>query len=456
MDNLPEKLLSRIFQELPTKELGALSTVTKKFSRIATPFLYSKCDLADSASRDQHRAVRAILHTLVARPELRPLAQGISVGDWPNCGEAAEGAKHHELSMTAISDVIQCMPSLRNCPNDYQWDVGKGLREPRQSAMTTAILSMLPNLKTVSFNKDPSRWRGGYDNDSDSAIGLVLQLIELSEASQLARSPVMQSVSYISLGGKTKPDDLGWDVDSVFMCLRLPTLKKFVGGGCIDSEWSVNWDGQYDVSNATDLTLFDCGLETLTLQKLLRFCRTLTSFKCLRVCESESRGGFRDYTYSYAGVHHDLSRHQESLHSLHLHAKACGHPNCWSHRPVESFAALHNLKFLEVDEDALFGIQEAFERPFGEILSANLEYMVIKGEPEVPQRDVFEEVMKALVLGRLHATFEVQDGCITEAESMLTCYSNIKLEEITDRYQVEKRVICSFLIYKREDGTSEA
>lgn len=459
MDNLPEELLSRIFQDLPTKELGTLSTVNHKFSRIATPFLYSKCDLADSATRDQHRSVKAILNTLVARPELRSLAQEIHIGDWPNCGrgpEDREDRMRQKISMTAVSDIIQCMLALRNCPDAFQYDVGMNLLECTQGAMTAAILSMLPNLTKISFNKNPRDWRNRYHDDPDYATGLTLQLIDLSATSALIGTSLMHSVSYISVGGKTDPDHVGWDVGAVFMCLRLPTLQNFVAGGCQDSEWSLNWRGEDQVSNATDVTLYDCSIETETIQKLLRFCRALRRFKCARICQRDGTSYDAHYTYSYVGLHRDLFRHRESLHSLHLHTKSCGHNNCWDHNPIKSLAALENLKFLEVDEDALFGIEETSARPFAEILPASLKHIIIKGELYDSQRDVIEEIRKALLRGGMQTTFEVEDGCIKEAECVLTCYPVIKLEEITDRYQVEGRTICSFLIYKREDERREA
>lgn len=215
----------------------------------------------------------------------------------------------------------------------------------------------------------------------------------------------------------------------------------------------MNWEGEDKVSHVKHFTLFDCAIETDTIQKLLRFCHAPESFKCLRVCEDHM--SITPYNYSYEGFHHDLLLHLESLHSLHLHTKSCGEKNRWQYEAVESFAALVNLRFLEVDEDALFGTHLTHGRPLDLILPPNVQNVIIIGEPYDFQTDTFEEIRDALLVARMCTTFEIQDGCITDAESMLSSWPSIKLQEITDRYEINSKVICSFLIAKREGETSE-
>lgn len=124
--------------------------------------------------------------------------------------------------------------------------------------------------------------------------------------------------------------------------------------------------------------------------------------------------------------------------------------------PIETLAFLKNLEYLEVDEDVLVGNTWPYIRPLGDILPPNLPHVVIKGERNpYPQKQLFQAIGRAVLSGEIHATVEIRDACITNAEHALRHMPAIELREITDRHEVHSKSFCSFLISKRDDGTAE-
>lgn len=459
MDKLPEELVSRILQDLPSEGLGAIPTVNKKLCRIATPFLYSKCDLTDSKRRDQYQAVRCLMRTFMERPELRSLPQEICIGDWRASTVSMSEYSLSKLSIKDVDDILRSIPFLRKCVTRYHDRVARRLLgTPSQDAMTVAILCMLPDLRRVTLSRDPARNLEGVSYEGRDT--LTFRMIELSGTGLLNGSSLLQHVSHVSVGSKvgSRLDSTAWDVSLVFKCLRLPALKTFVGAGCIDTESPLPQDIH---SSATEVILSDCAIQTKTIQRLLRSCRDLTTFKCQQVCYYDAP--FRPCNYSYAELHKDLFHHRQSIRYLSLHAKSCGHSNRWASDPIESFTDLAHLKSLEVDEDALFGNQQMAQRHLDQILPTSLEHVVVKVERNTDQTALYQKICLALISGGLRTTFELHDARIKDAEEVVKGLQEIKLQEITDRYEVVDpdddnlaHPICSFLISKRKEEALEA
>lgn len=112
--------------------------------------------------------------------------------------------------------------------------------------------------------------------------------------------------------------------------------------------------------------------------------------------------GNYDYDSSYTDVHLDLSRHRKSLHRLHLSTKACGHDNSYEFEPVHSLADLEVLEYLEVDEDARWGIQAVKDRPLTSIFPTGLKRLIILGEEKNHNSEVWKEYA-GMVLSEDHS-----------------------------------------------------
>lgn len=370
------------------------------------------------------------------------------------------------ISIPELGAIIQCMPFLASYDREDQLKWMNKLLASSQDAMTMTILSLLPNLRSLTLDRDVDKW---YHNGMETLFRplnsrrkLTTSLIADSTRPPRNAFPLFKDVSYLCIDGNlTGTEDAEWEVDTTAVYLRLPALRTFVGRGCADTlshvvegEQRLKDIGPF--SNVTDITLEDCAIHTEDIQNVLRFCHALESLRCPRFCQKHF-GVDPPPNYLYAGLYNDLYRHRGSLRSLQLHARACSHGITRHREPIETLAFLEKLEFLEVDEDVLFGNQGFTSRPLGRILPPNLQIVVVKGESHTyHQFSLFQEIGRALLSGEVRATFAVHDGCVTDAENVLRDMPTIEIREISEQYEVDTHWICSFIIYKEEDKAFKA
>lgn len=473
MDKLPDELLCEIFNRLKPdrfasnsygvpKSFRRLALVNKRFNRIATPFLYERISFPHSEKR--RRAIK-LLKTLIKASALTSFVRDLSA--FPDAINDALGP----VTLIDLAEIVQRAPALASCPVDYQRQFGTDLLASRPDAMLAAVLHFVPHLESLTIRIN-FKW-GRADRDEfpvyftaeDFDQTLTMRLIELSVTPSLASFSLFHRLTYVCIDKGHFPDDestgslAGLDVHLVSFFLRLPCLKTFLGIGLCDMDKDSTWGCEEESSSVTRLELLHCEIGAASMRKVLRSCRALEKFACTRVCRNCLTEDFGDdYDYSYTDIDHDLLRHRESLHDLEFGTRACYHGNLRIDEPVKTFAALHNLKTLQVDEHALFGCYDEYDedgRCLAEILPTGLQHITIQGEDredEGGQCGIYRQIWRILTSNNdlLSATFK--QSMVDDALGMLEKLPGIAIQE--RRFSRNEYGFCTFIMYRAETRSS--
>lgn len=219
MDSLPKELLSRICKDLHRGELWSLSLVSKKFARIATNFLYSNVELPVHEWNCQIRSARLFLRTLISTPTLCTLVKHIRVGNWQLDNVAAKNADlsddaewpfyHRTVKYTPDANVspaelcntVQSVLALDSLPAEHQDEFRLKLLDSSYDTITTAILCLVPNLKSFVLTMDSETSRYNAETGCNFNRLQTLKLIELSTDTLLADCNLFQELRHVWMDG---------------------------------------------------------------------------------------------------------------------------------------------------------------------------------------------------------------------------------------------------------------
>lgn len=456
MEKLPEELLWRICRNLDRAgDVQKLALVNKKWARIATPLLYERISLDQLPYKEQVGAQRQLLSTLISSPTSRPLVRRLDISNW-RIFDIETDVGVAPTSLTDFTGIIQCLPALLACPIDFQRKFGVNLLQSSLDAMLTAILNLLPDLASLSLAVNC--WAGLPERDGEETTRICLdfdealsvRLVRFSTTQSLASYSILKSLRWVSISEDIFWDNDtqimgGWDTNIISFFLRLPTLNTFIGRGCYDTNNGSTWDCEERASSVTNINLYSCRLGAEALRKILRACQALETFTCDRIClDCFGRRVSYDYDSSYAGVHHELYHHRESLTSLHLFSRSCEHSR--NDEPLETLSALNSLSILKADQSALF--RNGAPRGLSEFFPSNLSEITFLGEDEEWQNEMLLAIGRTL-LSDVDASLPAIDfkkirGI--EVDVILQKLPGIALEETSDResggsYNVRMRKI---------------
>ena len=162
-----EELLCRIIANVPRKALLNVALVDRKLSRIATPLIYAKCKFNNHTREGRLRSLGCLLRTLVSNPGLRSLTWKLRTGDWKMSDPFANMSGAPPMSLAELGELVSCTPALNSYPPDFQRQLGNGLLNLWQDAITVAILCLLPNLSSIVLELD---YRGRRRDEPDTQL----------------------------------------------------------------------------------------------------------------------------------------------------------------------------------------------------------------------------------------------------------------------------------------------
>lgn len=413
MEKLPEELLCRTFRSIERiGDLQKLPLVNRKWARIATPLLYERVSLDEGPYKQQVRALRQLLSTLVSSPTSRSLVRRLDMGHWKNDEANACNLEIPSMSLADLAGIIQCLPALASCPIELQRKFGVNLLSLSSDAMLTAVINLLPNLTSLSLTVNRcqplSEKNGGVvflTHRLEFGETLTMRLIALSATQPLASFPVLSCLSWVQISedvffNNGSEATQRWEVNIIALFLRLPTLRTFFGRGCSDMNSRTRWACDERASSVTNIELYASRLGSESIRKILSSCQALGTLVCERICREcfGEEVNVKDDS-SYIGLHHDLYDHRESLTHLRLIAKSCLHANSREDKPVETLVGLNKLTTLAIDESALLDLHADVGalRSLDNFFPSNLQTIDIIGEPEECQDAMFLEIGRRLL-----------------------------------------------------------
>lgn len=451
MDALPEEILCRILKEVEFEQsMEQLPLVNRKFARIVTPMLYYEVRLAYRCA-PQQRTARRFLDTVVKYPHLRPLCRHLSIGEWQTIHKDANIVDNASISLYDLSNIIQNIPALASFPFEWQRKFVAELVHSVPDAMLAAILTLLPNVRRLSFQMNRHYCEHPDDIEMtdftslDFNTTLMMRLIGFSTIPSLKSFSLFSRLNRVAIIDDCEDDSPGWNTNLISSFLRLPTLKTFIGHGCRDMNEDSTWCCDSGASQVTSIDLSHCRLGAETIRKVLQSCKALEEFKLARVCKN-CWGENEAYDYSYISTHHHLHRHTESLRFLRLQSQSCHHTSSRDEELVETLAMLENLQYLEIDEDALFGSHNECTRSLAELLPRTLQDLTIYGEETREQFDTIFEVRQTLLSNTNFSTVRFEDAYIVDVEKVLEKLPGVAFEEISERHNG----FCDFRMYNVE------
>lgn len=205
MDQLPEELLVRVFNHLNRTDQMRVSLASKNFSRIAMPLLYTNCELAPYETCDVRlRLIRRFLRTTASAAHLATLVKQIGIGEWQ--AGLPEARQVAPISGSEAWIIVQQIPGWIHYPLPHLYELRDALTASSQDAMTTTMLCMLPNLRTVTFSmfsrcyhEDEYRMAPSFP---DFGKTLTMRLFDIAtQTSRTHRLPLFQQLSHIFLDG---------------------------------------------------------------------------------------------------------------------------------------------------------------------------------------------------------------------------------------------------------------
>ena len=209
MDKLPEELLGEIIRTLRPSELKRLALVNKGFARITMTLLYTDCKLVHKESYDQLQLIRSLLRTIVKSSDLRALVRHVHIGDWQTGQPEATDENVAKITKADLGAFIACIPHYPSWTSDYQRKFECGLRNSSQDAMAATILSLIPNVESLTLET----YHYEYNDHEDLMMfapldfnkTLTFELIEL--ASIPSQTALLKSLTSIKINGKIYPDE---------------------------------------------------------------------------------------------------------------------------------------------------------------------------------------------------------------------------------------------------------
>lgn len=229
---------------------------------------------------------------------------------------------------------------------------------------------------------------------------VTTRLIEIAVTSSPTKPLLLNNLTSALLEADLHPSggSWGWEIRIASLFFSLPALRKFVGSGCRDTDENLPWTCKDGQSGVIHVELNGCKIGADSIRRLLRACRALETFKCIRFSK-EMYDQFIPCDYSHAEIHHDLLRHRSTLCCLHLHSKYELEECTLDDEPIKlgALASLEALEELEVDEDVLYGRYGCGSYPFANLLPPNLKRLTVKCECEPYQELLFFEMRRALL-----------------------------------------------------------
>ena len=414
MDTLPEELLSAIFSHLEPDDLQRVSLVNTVFARITRPLLYSHCDTTygdfDGEDDDTERIER-LLSVFMFNPQLARFVEELTLGAWhTDC--FTESSELASLNLTELTPILLHSP--------FGNDMEDALEDRQTDAYIAIMLSIMPKLKSLSMNLYHYRYDDQGTRTYEPIDFMRTMTIRLIRLATLSTAPphglsILNNLTEAHLRGPLIRDDAPWvfDVSVASVFLNLPSLRTLEVILCAERDNAADWKCNENVSNVKTLMFDICQIGHATIQKALRSCKSLQSFVCKRFC-AECRPHCEGSS-SYADIHLDLTKHAPSLGKLCIHSMECDGQNGFdpheepNEEPILTFATLHSLRELEVDEYALYGPNRYEAHPLVEILPITLEKIRLKVLPAHDQDEILHQVPRLLLSSQTLKEVTVED-----------------------------------------------
>ena len=349
METMPDELIAQIFQHLQPDSLVNAALVSKKLGSITQSVLYAHLSLENGLPDRLCSQIEALLHTLLARPKLRKYAKSITLSVWlPLQSEEVEFADFSESDLDELCDANIALHSLLS-----RGTLKYRLKEPCQDAMNAVLLGLLPNLVSITLERNVHNDQRSESNLEDNV--LACQLLSQASAPSNLRCGFLQNLREVHLIRSCYERSGGWSLNFISSVFKIPSLRTLKVSGCRRN--GDPWSCVQRASNIEYLSLLDFDLTSDDIAAALRSCRSLKSFVCVQRCRlCDERPGDLDYRRIYR----ELLPFKATLKALCLHDPLCStHENetPWG-ATIGSLTPFTQLENLMLDENALYSNSE--------------------------------------------------------------------------------------------------
>ncbi|KAF2833103.1 hypothetical protein CC86DRAFT_5022 [Ophiobolus disseminans] len=384
LEKLPDELLLHILDstgslESPTLSFSAICLVSRRFNRVATPFLYATMEREfPCAEVEENCSLARYLRTLQARPKFRLLTRTL-LQTLPSKERVCTCDVHGRSLMRDLADELDLS--------------GQSFVRERSARMEDYLMSLCaflaPNLERLETRLTDAIW----DTKQE---GLLLEYISQSALG----IPVGNVHSFDKLrflhvepgGTFTVPNR------HALPLVLLPKLKHLALGdwGSVDDydENTGEYTGMIDLNDSevfgrpwtwpmrsspiSELSLLSPRTTPQLACQMIIACKTLKKFKCTTTWRFVRPGDGKWYTHITSALH----AHCDTLQELHIREDFTGIRECNQGR-VHSLARMVSLTHLRIPWGLLYSHGRG---TLCSTLPRSLEYLVIElGSPGIEQ-----------------------------------------------------------------------
>lgn len=389
LEGLPPELRGRIAEYLAdVADSRSLASTSRTMRNSTDPYLFQQIfhpGLGEEMGR--FKPIK-LLRTLLEQPRLRKYVQVI---------ESVYAEEHFECDINAISnedrDVLQKARTV--CSEEYKQAEDPEYKHHYFGAALALLFQLCPNIKEINLgmnqaNCDCARsgmvpWLPTGQNDAITVPQDDLHRRKVNHTPLLSninapldlfrRAPLMKPLAdgslplsrlkCVSIGPYARPiHSYRWNIANASPLFRLPSLENLwiIGGTFqlgMDSELDIVWDCPENASNIKLLHLDTCELDTSTLCKILRSCKTL---KTLEVLVTNGQPGVDQVSWQFGidwvMVPMALQNSRNTLESLILKTgiwKDPNSPHAPNDGPIGSLKAFSKLDYLLLEDSVILG-----------------------------------------------------------------------------------------------------
>ncbi|KAK5069724.1 hypothetical protein LTR64_008093 [Lithohypha guttulata] len=429
ISSLSAELLTLIVNCLgsDTSSLHSLCLVSKVFSRLATPNLYTTYQQPESWPPEKATRFISYVRTILSRPDLAVHVKHVALGKADSDEGLVDSVSPDFVDL--CRDRITSLWSPKLTEEKFVSEWVEGIKQALPEALQGVLLSSLPNIESLYFEE-------GYQ---PKHLFQVLDAVTESDPSaKHVPARKLRSVRTLSVEGKYGYLDFA-KCSSFF---RLPTLRNFEIG-LANGEWSEDsvWNVPAHSAAVEKLSFQYSALTCCCMRQIVRSCASLREFRF-------TYGRIHMYSVHFTPKEllEELLAHAATLEAVWLNFDDNWQKGEWEEIPTErlvldtSLKQLNKLKTMSINSHALLGhgvepietFVERTNRPFvlanlADMLPESIEFLEIIGCTEVA---VFPQLVVLRTAQR--------QGRLTRVSTIRLIWANEILKPDVSRADIER------------------
>ncbi|KAK4617937.1 hypothetical protein CLAFUW4_12634 [Fulvia fulva] len=367
-NDVPMELLLHIFSYgLTITDLVNLASAQKRFTNLrpaTESILFSSITLRQPPNQQQLYGTRLqkMLRSFARNSSVRKCVKHLYI---PHFEKISPARRDRDGNMAILAAKAFC--GVRDWPRALQdhFRAAQNFLGQDREVELVLLLGLMPELRSLRLGMVSFTPRTDNFDWTVSILGRILDQTTMPTVADEKLFLGNLTHVHLDLAQEMLDNDdhlFLFDLHIAPLFLRLPTMRSFKATGGRLKHLIRDWKCADRASKVTSLTLVDCDLGTDALINFIRACSALKSFLCLRsrIHQEEPPVGV-----VWPLIVGELESHKSTLHHLAITSYSKidvdSVPNATgpTDLAITSLRRLDNLHYLDLDDEAIFGISAA-------------------------------------------------------------------------------------------------